>query len=188
MAVIGALSCCAQIDVRAAKREWSTASKCGAAATMRAGQFTSTPRRKHPTVVSFKVRSFLCEARSQVRDHADQRIHSYSRRVREPMHERTIKSSRGAQSARQAEAHAAKAAAADPVPRLVISIPLCRPHLMLAHACGDDCFTLRLLTKHLHRHAALALDTPASSLLPPSGLTTRGHCLLYVYGLKHACA
>ena len=69
----------------------------------------------------------------------------------------TVKGSGGAQGAGQAEAHAAEAAAADPVPRLVVSIPLRRPHLMLAHAGGDHSLPLRLLTKHLQHSQARRL-------------------------------
>ena len=44
----------------------------------------------------------------------------------------------GAHGGRQAEAHRAQPAAGEPAPRLAELVILGRPHLMLAHADGDD--------------------------------------------------
>ena len=79
-----------------------------------------------------------------------------------------IKRTSSSQRRRQAKAHGAQAPAADPAARLLVGVPLRRPHLVLAYTRGDDGLALRLLAQHL-RVSQAGKAKVASSSSPSCG-------------------
>ena len=76
----------------------------------------------------------------------------------------------GAHRGRVAEAHCPETERADVAARLIEAVELRGPHLMLAHAGGDDRVALGELVQHPHRllgHDMLAVRAPEGVLLLP---------------------